>query len=185
MERKRGQLLGKKKGWHVLTQRGFSLIELMIAFVVLGILLFVGVDAYRIWIQNTQIRTAAEAALNGMQLARGEAVRRNANVQMVLAGSGWTVSVPSTGEQIQARSGAEGSSNVVVTTAPAGSTTITFNGLGRVIANADATSSITRVDVDSSVLPASESRELRIMVGIGGDVRMCDPQLAAPDPRAC
>ena len=64
--------------------RGFSLIEMMIAVVIVGLLLMAGVPAYTTWIQNLQIRTGAEAILNGMQLARAEAVRRNTNVRFVL-----------------------------------------------------------------------------------------------------
>jgi type IV fimbrial biogenesis protein FimT len=70
---------------------------------------------------------------------------------------------------------------------PADATTITFNGLGRVVANNDATPSITQVDIDSTTLAAEDSRELRITVGTGGDVRMCDPDpgIHASDPRHC
>lgn len=58
--------------------RGFSLIELLIGVAVLGILLALGASSFRVWINNMRIRTTAEAIQNGLQLARGEAVRRNA-----------------------------------------------------------------------------------------------------------
>lgn len=159
----------------------------MIGLVVLGILLMVGLPSYSAWIQNTQIRTAAESILNGMQLTRVEAVRSNTNVQLVFgAASSWTVSVPG-GAQIQTRTRDEGSQNVTVAMTPAGATTITFNALGRVVANADASASITRVDVDMpvAILSAAESRDLRITVSAGGNIRMCDPNVVAPDPRSC
>ena len=43
------------------------------------------------------------------------------------------------------------------------------------------------VDVDTSVLSAAESRELLVVIGVGGSVRMCDPALdtAGTDPRRC
>ncbi|TXF12056.1 prepilin-type N-terminal cleavage/methylation domain-containing protein [Pelomicrobium methylotrophicum] len=186
MARRSCHLLGEKEGWVVLKQRGVSLIELMIGIALLAILLFVGVDSYRTWIQNTQVRTVAEAILNGMQLARGEAVRRNVNVQMVLSGgTGWVVSVANTGELIQSRTDGEGGKNAMLSVIPSGATTITFNGLGRVVANADASPSIAQVEVSSSALADAETRKLQIRVGVGGDVRMCDPQLSPPDPRAC
>lgn len=170
-------------------QKGVSLIELIIGIAILGILLTAALPGYRVWIQNTQIRNAADSVLNGMQLARSEAVRRNTNVQLVFGtGSSWTVSVPGTAEQIQTRTSGEGSANVTVTKTPAAATTITFNSLGRVVANADASASITQVDLDVpiSILPASESRELRIVASAGGNVRMCDPNVAdATDPRKC
>ncbi len=164
--------------------RGFSLIEMMIAVVIVGLLLMAGVPAYTTWIQNLQIRTGAEAILNGMQLARAEAVRRNTNVRFVLTAlpsPAWTVSVAADGSQIQSRPGGEGTRNAVVTVTPAGATTVTFNGFGAVIDIAP----VTQVDVDSAVLPAADSRELRVRVSTGGGVKMCDPNIAAGDPLAC
>lgn len=170
-------------------QRGVTLAEMLIGIAILGILMAVGLPSYQGWIQNTQIRTAAESVLNGLQLARHEAVRRNLNVQLVLgAQSSWTISVPSTAEQIQARTYGAGSKNVTVTPTPGAATTITFSALGRVTANADASAAITQLDFDvpTSILSAAESRDLRIVIGAGGNVRMCDPNVTdVSDTRYC
>lgn len=76
-------------------QRGVSLIELIIGIVVLSLVLALGMPSFSAWVQNAQTRTAAESILNGLQLARNEAVRRNANVRFSLTnGAGrvaWTV----------------------------------------------------------------------------------------------
>jgi type IV fimbrial biogenesis protein FimT len=135
--------------------------------------------------QNMQTRSTAESILNAMQLARAEAVRRNNNVQLTLAGTGWTVTVVPTGEQIQARPAEEASVTTTVTIAPAGATAVTFNSLGRVQPNTDGSPSLAQVDVGSSVLVAPESRELRNTVGLGGNIRMCDTQAPAGDTRSC
>ena len=58
-------------------QRGFTLVELMIGIAIVGLSLVMAAPSFSSWIQSTQIRTAAEAVQNGLQLARGEAVRRN------------------------------------------------------------------------------------------------------------
>jgi len=164
--------------------RGVTLIELMIAFAVLALLLTLALPSYRNWIQNTQIRTAAEALQSGMQLARAEAVRRNNTVQLVMgASTDWTVSVVSPAEQIQARPAAD-SPNATVTITPAGATTVTFSGLGRVAPNFPISNSIQQIDINTSVTIDSP-RPLRIVVGTGGNVRFCDPAVAAPDPRTC
>lgn len=166
---------------------GFSLIELMIGVVILSILMSLAMPSFQAWLQNTQIRNAAESIQNGLQRARAEAVRRNADVEFVLtAGSSWTIRVVSSGEVIESRSGSEGSRDVTVAVIPAGATTVTFNNLGSVrAANADTSAPFTQVDLDSSVLAAASSQELRVTIGFGGNVRMCDPNAPAGSPRAC
>jgi type IV fimbrial biogenesis protein FimT len=58
-----------------------SLIELVVSLVIIGSLLALAAPNYTAWIQNTKIRTTAEAMLNGLQMARTEAsgaIRRSA-----------------------------------------------------------------------------------------------------------
>lgn len=173
---------------------GFTLIELLVTIAILVILLFVAVPNFAVWMQNTQIRTAGEAVLNGMQLARAEAIRRNVNVELRMdTSSGWTACVAGTGpacvagtpEFIQSRVAGEGSAAAAVTIAPKGATTITFNGFGSIAANDDATPTITEIKIDSPALAAADSRELCILVRAGGNIRLCDPQVPATDTRTC
>jgi type IV fimbrial biogenesis protein FimT len=81
-------LLGYQRGGVVLNlqhrQHGMSLVELAIGLVIIGSLLALAAPSYTAWIQNTKIRTTAEAILNGLQLARTEAVRRNAQIRFNL-----------------------------------------------------------------------------------------------------
>ena len=87
---------------------GFSLIELMVALAVLGLLLALAMPMFGTMIQNSRIRTSAEAIQNGLQLARAEAVRRNQQVRFQMtssvdaacalsaSGSNWVVSINGT-----------------------------------------------------------------------------------------
>lgn len=202
-------MLGHEERWLMLApsykQYGMSLIEVLVAFAIVAILSTFGYGTFANWVQNQQIRTAAEAILNGMQITRAEAVKRNNTARMVLCNvpnSSWEVLASSaaapqpaaspacTGstaaageERVQDRSTQEGSRNAVVTVTPAGATTITFNGLGRVANNADGSAAITQVDVSN----ARGTRPLRITITTGGSVRMCDPSLdpVSGDPRRC
>lgn len=172
-------------------QSGISLIEVLITIAIVGIVIAMGVPAYGTWIQNTQIRTAADSILAGMQTARNEAIRRNAAVQFKLDGAGntqWRVnffSDPDT-NPLQSRPAEEGSPNATIVVAPGGADTVTFSALGRVVPNADASPSITSVLVDNpTIAVVADRRTLQIVVPTGGAIRMCDPKVAAGDPRAC
>ncbi len=182
-------------------RRGFSLIELMVAVAILGVLAALGVPSYMAWIQNSRIRNAAESIQGGIQAARAEAVRRNDQVQFDLRGanSAWTVCVapdapgacpdPDDATTIQSRAVKEGSSaDIMVAASDAGP--FVFDGFGKLIspvpAAADNLVRIT-VDISTSVLSAAESRDLSVIIGIGGNARMCDSSLdtAGTDPRRC
>jgi len=165
---------------------GFTLIELMIALVILAIMLLIALPNFAVWMQNTQIRTAGEAVLNGMQLARAEAIRRNVSVELRMdASSGWTARVADTSQIIQSRLAGEGSAAALVTITPVGARTVTFNSFGSVATNADGTATVTEIKIDSPSIAAADSRELCILVRAGGNVRMCDPQVAVTDTRSC
>lgn len=165
-------------------QRGLTIVELMIGLTITAVILAIGVPSFGVWVQNTRIRNAADAVMNGMNLARGEAVRRNTAVMFELAtDSSWTVTV--NGNLIQERPAADGSADITVTP-NAGATQVTFNGVGAVIANTDDSASITQVDIESDLASTTEgARPLRVVVSRAGSIRMCDPGVAADDPRTC
>lgn len=178
-------------------QRGITLIEIAIGIAIVAIVMTFGMPTLIEWIQNAQIRTAAESIANGTRLARAEAVRRNANVEFTLlapntqGGTGWTTRVANTGSVIQSAPNAEGSRSAIVTPVPAGSTTITFNGYGRTPPNnlnVDGSPLMTSINVDipASAFSSSDKRPMRITISTGGQVRLCDPLVSAPgDPRSC
>ena len=172
-------------------QRGFTLIELMITLVVLGVLVALGVPSFQAWLQNAQIRNAADAVMNGIQLARTEAVRRNRIVYFTFdAGSNWSVvclrCVNNVDEVVQRRQGTEGSHTATIESG--GRTMVTFSPIGAPMATnpADGSMPINTIDFTSSVTMA-ELRPLRITISPSGSVRLCDPdpKLPAGDPRRC
>lgn len=170
---------------------GFTLIEVVITLVIIGIALSVAMPSIDQWIQNGQIRTAAENAKNGLQLARMEAVKHNTPVAFTLTnpgaagGTGWTVTRVQTGAVIQSKPDGEGSNNVTLNSTPAGATTITFTGLGRRQAtNADGSAVLTAIQADNVSL--TDPRRLNVTISIGGEIRTCDPSVTVTgDPRAC
>lgn len=179
-----------------IAERGVTLVEIAIGLAIVALTLAIGTPMMADWLQNLQIRNAAEAIQNGLQLARGEAVRRNTNVEFILSspgtagGTGWTVRTVGTGTVLQSKPDGEGSAKAVLSVTPGGANTVTFNGFGRMPTtppnNDDGSAFMTQIDVDSSVLAAADSRELRVLIGSGGQIRMCDPNVAdTTDPRSC
>lgn len=186
---------------------GVTLIELMIAITILGILLIAGLPEAFKWMQNAKIRTAAESISNGLQLARGEAVRRNTSVRFQLVdsltnscalsatGSNWVVSLadPSGAcdvapsdtvapQIVQKNSSAEGSTNVAINS---GVANVVFNGLGRSTLLGANTIQVTN-PTGGACIAAGPMRCLNIVVQIGGQIRMCDPSITAVgDTRRC
>lgn len=164
---------------------GFTLIELMVTIAILGLTLAMAAPSITTWIQNAQIRTAAENILSGLQLARTEAIRRNANIRFTLAatGAGWTVKAESDDVVVQSMPSNEGTRNVTVTTT--GTNDVVFNGFGRT-ATTIVADPLTRIDLDSSSLDASDSHELAVVIQDGSEIKMCDPKVTDPkDPRSC
>lgn len=185
-------------------QHGVSLIELCIALAIFATLLTMAAPSFTTWIYNSKIRATAEAIHNGLQLARAEAVQRNAVVRFQLTttltdacalsttDSNWVISLDDPSGAcaatpsdtvapriIQTRPAAEGSTNTVVA---AGQSAIAFNGLGRQVALGGAALGNINIDVSNAT---AGTRPLRVMISSGGQTRMCDPALASTDPQGC
>ena len=61
-------------------QHGFTLIELMLTVVLIGVLLGIGVPNFRSFIQNSRITTQSNEVVGALATARSEAIKRNQSV---------------------------------------------------------------------------------------------------------
>ena len=186
--------------------RGFTLIELMVGIALLALLFTFAYPSYTSFIRNAQVRTAAESIVNGLQLARAEAIRRNSNVQFrllntsqgtaVTGGTDWDInfSLPATpttfNQSVQTRRETSTTSNARVQVANAVGTvtanpgaglpvSILFTGLGRL----NTATTVRQIDITGAT---TDVRRLAIVLTPGGDVRLCDPALSlATNPQGC
>lgn len=190
---------------------GFTLVELLIGVAIAFLLLVASAPALTTWIKNAQNRTAAESILDGLQLARLEAVKRNAVVRFKLTdGAGqviWSVGCANVTSDcpatIQSRAVEGGAANArvgVSTTAipnpiPPGhfnaaiaagaglAAGVSFNGIGRVPTN-NVGDDITRIDVTNPAF--ASARRYVVIIDAGGLIRMCDPSLDfSSNPQGC
>jgi type IV fimbrial biogenesis protein FimT len=175
---------------------GFTMVELTIVLAIVSALLAIAAPLYREWIENTKIRTTAESVKSGLNIARAEAVRLNASVELQLAAgtsSNWTVACTAASATcpavIQTRTRAEGGSTaitVAVANTAATDRIIRFNNLGRMIWPTPTAGTRININVDTTSLTAAQSRDLRVAVDVGGGVRLCDPSVVtAGDTRTC
>jgi type IV fimbrial biogenesis protein FimT len=176
------------------TPRGFTLIELLVALTIAGFLLMLGLPSLSEFLRNSEIRSTTESLVNGLRMARTEAVRRNQLVTFTLVsgGPGWTVD-QCPAANIQTYSKSEGGTNTALAPTPATGVSVTFDGMGHITPTATTTACVAattpnlqRFDVCSQLAPGS--RTLRVVLPVDGGsqgIRVCDPRLALADPRAC
>jgi type IV fimbrial biogenesis protein FimT len=169
-------------------QRGVSLIELMISVALFTILALMALPLFTTWLASQQVRTATEAVLDGLRAAQGEAIKRNQPVRFVLTpATGWEAQLVSDDSVVREARFEEGRLKVGFTATPLGTTTVAFDGLGRVL-DKDLAPLAERVtwEIDSSTVTGA--RKLRVVIdtaaATGVAIKSCDPALVA-DPRAC
>jgi len=186
--------------------RGFTLIELMVTVTLLSILMALAFPSMGAWLRNSRVRAASESLQNGLRLAQAEALRRSRQVVFSLTtnttpqaggftatanGTTWSINtVPLlTDETAQFVEGGVLTS-VAADVAVTGPAAICFNSLGRIVANpapgtGAACTATTGQSYNVNLNPTAE-RPLRLLVELGGQVRMCDPAKAlASYPDGC
>ncbi len=176
---------------------GFTLIELVTVVALVGILMTLAVPAFQQWIANSAIRSTADALQNGLRTAATEAVRRSSQVTFVLSASPGTLNgTPATtgnywySQAIPTQTGVTADSTYLVQTSPQSfanngvsisstASAICFNSIGRQVNNSPAGSNLpaacTARDTTYNITGRSGTRPLRVVVSLGGKIRMCDP----------
>jgi type IV fimbrial biogenesis protein FimT len=118
--------------------RGFTIIELMIVLVMVGVMVAIAAPSMRDLVVRIRIKGAASDLHSSLMMARSEAIKRNAGMQLVPVSAadwalGWSVRVQASGVVLSTQ---EAYPNVTFTTANAAYTatavpTVNFSGTGR------------------------------------------------------
>ncbi len=191
--------------------RGYSLVELVVALSILGVLLAAAVPSAVDWMRDLRVRGVAESMKTGLEKARMEALKSNRSVSFWLvndpsnkvpgascvlsaSGKGWVVSVadPSsacnaaasttTAPMLAYRSDAVMDGGQVTVESVDAAGTAATRVTFNALGQATGAGAIRRIDVKRNV---AGGRTLRVMVDPGGGIRTCDRGVSAGDPRAC
>lgn len=111
------------------TAPGFSLIELMITLAIAAVLVMVAIPNYQSFVAGERAKSAAQNLFFAMQLARSEAIKRNAQVAVTEAGNSWAAgwNVAQAATSIRTQQPLSG-----VTISSGGVTNVTYDSDGRV-----------------------------------------------------
>lgn len=176
-------------------RRGISIIEVIVTLAVAGVLVSVALPSFGTWLEGQRVRSEATSIHAGIQLARAEALARNARVRFTLGGDGnWAVACVATSPgcpgtaTLHARSGLEnrGGHAILVNSAESvGTAVLTFVAQGR--PDTAEGSRIQQIDVTAAAAgnAGSSSRAARIVVSDFGRTRMCFPHASIGSPTRC
>jgi type IV fimbrial biogenesis protein FimT len=193
------------------SQRGLTFIELVVVLAIVGFALAAMAPDVSSWMRNLATRNAGESLRAGLERARMEALRRNANVSFWLVndsaktlssacvlsanGPSWVVSVASPSGKCDASpstsvdpmlvdrwSAAEGAAGVQVQ-----GQDVTAAATSSVTFNSlgqvlGTGSQLARIDLTHSTPGV---RSLRVQIDAGGSIKLCDPNVDVTDPRKC
>jgi type IV fimbrial biogenesis protein FimT len=197
------------------SERGVTLVELMIGLGMVAFILMMGVPAFATYLQNQKLRDTATTTLSTVYFARAEAIRLNANVDFVMTDtepdvtnfaaatastSGLNLLVrgnvynPNTGQNeatmLDVKLSREGSgqSDASSSGVQVSSTTgrVTFTPLGGTTLAADETIQVTNPAGGDCRTAGGTMRCLNVVITRGGQIRLCDPAVTTVgDTRAC
>ena len=163
------------------TGAGFTLVEMMIAIVILMVLLAAAAPDFRKTLQNQRLTASTNDLFSAILLTRSEAIARGTRMDMVPAvgtdwASGWLIFEDANNNQ--ARDTAETlvfshgplAPGVTVTTTLPGPAHLTYSGMGR--SRNKTTSQSMR---SGSFLISLDGSERKIVINMLGRARVCTP----------
>lgn len=190
--------------------RGFSLLELMVATTIVGVLAVLVAPSVSEWIRNARVRSTAEVLQNGLRQAQNEAMVRGHQVVFTFTnaepaldaapaanGMNWSVQTVPPMSNATAPVFVRGSPMGDVTSGISVDTNAEnaacFSSTGMLVKNDSPGPIGAKCQTNALALnvrfaaDATAAKTLRVTVSVGGRIRMCDPDktFSATHPDGC
>lgn len=193
-----------------LAARGLTLVELLVTLAIIALLVLASVPSFNGAIVNSRIRSTGEAVMNGLQMAKSEAVARNSRVRFQLTssldgacvvsatGANWVVNVDAAANPVEVEGLCDRPPNDALapfiiqkrsaatgsgsTQVAATQASLVYNGLGRLadLPPGNVIINLTNPAGGTCAETGGEVVCLRIVVTPVGQARMCNPDPGLP-----
>lgn len=179
------------------TQRGFTLIEMMLAVAIIGILSAATLPSFRNFLSGQKLNASSNNVYTAMQLAKATAIQQNASMTVLFnKGTGqWCIfnrqiSPNSTTCNMGSNALENGvvkkyieplNSDISIASVPTDAAQITYDSFGRVVANPDTSATLTSL---AYTLRNDTSKATTVQLA-NGLIRLCDPKKPTGNPQAC
>lgn len=158
------------------SSKGFTLVELLIAIVIIGILAAVGVPSFQALMDKKRLQGAADNVLADLRYVQSESVKQNRDITVTFTeGSSWAYSFsPALSAGVTASGGNYRGTSMVVFTA---SDVITFEAKRSTVSQAPASGALKAIELTSA-----NGLKLGIEIDAGSRMGICTASAVAGYP---
>lgn len=164
---------------------GFTLIELMVALAIVGIIAMIAAPSFNAFLARTKLRGVAQETAADLQYARSESVQKNQAFNVEFSSTGYQIwrmnrTTPSTKDTATA-----GAPNPVKTVVWSDSATTPSSGASMAVSFNPVRATATVSDGPLELSNAAITGSVRLLVNTTGRVELCSPSASISGIAAC
>ena len=164
---------------------GFTLIELMVALAILGIVALMAAPSFSAFLARSKLRGTAHEAIADLQYARSEAVQKNQAFRVEFSATGYEIWRMSRATPTDKDASTASAPNPVKVVLWGNSSTAASSGASMAVNFNPVRASATVSDGPLELSHAAMSGTLRLQVNTTGRVELCSPGASVSGIAAC